>query len=351
MFATYVRLLLGEEYLEDEEISRDIINKLFYERGNNALKRFQEELLWGIENPKLLSILEYVKKQAKDFFRPALISLSCEAVGGNPDDTVDLGLIISLAGAGIGIHDDIIDNSRTKGFRRTILGHYTLNDSLLVGDLLIVKGLCAFNYLLQKNQEIEKVAEVIRAIQSHYFEICEGVFMEKNWQKNLEIKLDYCYNILWKYSSDGEACTKIGALFGNASQKEADALAGYGRRLCYATRLAEEIRDTLNLKGDLIRRLKFESIPIPILIAAKSSSEYRNELKSIFKNDIVPDQISKLLGICFETNSFEPISTLAKNTIEDGKKIIKILKPSQSREILLLLIEDAFPEELVQICN
>ena len=156
---------------------------------------------------------------------------------------------------------------------------------------------------------------------------------------------------MWKYSSDGEACTKIGALFGNASQKEADALAGYGRRLCYATRLAEEIRDTLNLKGDLIRRLKFESIPIPILIAAKSSSEYRNALKSIFKNDIVPDQISKLLGICFETNSFEPISTLAKNTIEDGKKIIKILKPSQSREILLLLIEDAFPEELVQICN
>ncbi|MEJ2242789.1 MAG: polyprenyl synthetase family protein [Candidatus Bathyarchaeota archaeon] len=335
--------------MENEEISRNIISKIFYERGNNALKRFQKELLLGIENPKLLSILEYVKNQAKDFFRPALISLSCEAVGGNPNDTVDLGLIISLAGAGIGIHDDIIDNSQTKGFRRTILGHYTLNDSLLVGDLLIVKGLCAFNYLLQKNQDIKKVAEVIRAIQSHYFEICEGVFMEKNWQQNFDIKLDYCYDVLWKYSSDGEACTRIGALFGNASQKEVEALADYGRRLCYATRLAEEIRDTLNLKGDLIRRLKFESIPLPILIAAKSSG-YRNELKSIFKNDIGPDQISKLLGICFETNSFEPIITLAKNTIEDGEKIIQILRPSESRKVLSLLIENAFQEELVQMC-
>jgi len=217
--------------MQSDEVSQKELTELLQERGANVLNRFEQVLFSGIENPRLLSILEYVKNQAKDLYRPALISFSCEAVGGKPDDTIVVGLMITLAGAGIGIHDDIIDKSTSKGFRRTILGRNGVNDALLVGDLLIVKGLTAVQEIVKKAYHPKKVADIIKAFQQHYIEICEGVFMENSWRKNVESELDFCHQVLWKFGSDGEACTRLGAMVGNGTEKEVEALGEYGRRL------------------------------------------------------------------------------------------------------------------------
>lgn len=324
------------------------LNELISQKAKSVLETFTIEIGSGIENPRLSDVIKHVKNNALDVYRPALIAFSCEAVGGKAEDTDIVSLMISLAGAGIGIHDDIIDNSKTKGFRRTILGRYGLNDALLVGDLLIVKGLTAVHQLLEKGYDPKEIAEIITIFQRHYIEICEGVFMENEWKKNVSIDLDYCHKILWKFSSDGEACTKLGAILGNGNEKEVEALAEYGRRLCYIFRLAEEVKDTVNLKGGLLRRLEYESIPIPILFAAQVSEENSVKIESILGKQVSLSDIEVLIELCFETNAFDYIYEIAKEKIQEGIKLLQRLKSSQSRKVLKLMINDTFPDSLTK---
>ena len=334
--------------MQSDEVSQKELVALIEERGENVFKRFEKAIFSGVENQRLLSILEYVKNQAKDLYRPALISFSCEAVGGKPDDTVVAGLMITLAGAGIGIHDDVIDKSATKGFRRTVLGRNGVNDALLVGDLLIVKGLTAVQEMVKKGYQPKKVADIIQAVQRHYIEICEGVFMENSWRKNVEIELDFCHQVLWKFASDGEACTRLGAIVGNGTDKEVEALGEFGRRMCYVFRLADEVKDTLNLGGSLLRRLEYESVPLPLLYAAKVSKENSVKLKSILEGRIAPTEIKPLLDLCFETEAFNYVHEIAQKNVEEGIRILHKLKPSKARTALTLMIKETFPDSLIQ---
>ncbi len=330
--------------MESDEVYQKELRALFRERGKIALKRFGQVILSGVKNPQLVSILEDVKKIWRDTYRPTLMSFSCEAVGGKPEDTNVVSLMIALGGAGIGIHDDIIDRSTTKRFRKTILGLHNVDGALLVGDLLIVKGLAAVQEIVKKAYQPKKVADIINVIQQHYIEICEGVFMEKLWRNNIDTDLDFCHEVLWKYGSDGEACTRLGAIVGNGTEREVEALGGYGRRLCYVFRLAEEVKDTLHLEGDLLRRLECESIPLPLLYTAKASKKNYFKLKSILEASVTSSDIKTLLELCFETEAFAYVRGIAQKNIEEGIKLLETLEPSKARNFLILMIKNAFTD-------
>jgi len=334
---------------EEKEVKYFDLRALIENRSEKVLERFDQDIFSGIENKRLLSILDEVKNQARDTFRPALISFSCEAVGGNPEDTLIASLMIVLAGAGVGIHDDIIDKSETKGWKKTILGLCDANDALLVGDLLIVKGLTAVQEMIRKAFKSKKVADIIQIFQDYYFEICEGVFMEKLWRNNLEIELDYCHEVLWKFSSDGEACTRLGGILGNGSEKEVEALGGFGRRLCYVCRLADEVKDMLNLNGSLPRRLQHESVPIPLLYAAQVSKEAANEIKYILGGQIDSSEIKTLLHLCFENESFSYINRILQKNVKEGIGVLNTLKPGTARRVLAQMLREMFPTNLKEI--
>jgi geranylgeranyl pyrophosphate synthase len=318
---------------------------LFHERGQKVLERFKEAIFTDIEDSKLISILEHVKKNWKDTYRPALTSFSCEAVGGDPDSTITPSLMITLTGAGIGIHDDIIDKSSIKHFRRTFFGLRNRDEALVVGDLLIIKALTLTQKIFDEISNPKKASDVIKTLENYFFKMCVGELMEISCRKNIEIDLEYYDEALWKLGSDIEACTKVGAILGDGSKREVEALTEYGRRLGYIVRLTEDVKDTLNLEGNLSHRLQYESIPLPILYAAKDSRENLSEIKNILEgSSINASDIKKLLELCFETEAFTYTEDIAKKNVTEGIKELNILKPSKSRDILSLLIKRTFPK-------
>lgn len=131
---------------------------------------------------------------------------------------------------------------------------------------------------------------------------------------------------------------------GNGTKKEVEALGEYGRRLCYVYRLAEEVKDALNLKGNLPRRLEYESIPLPLLYAAKSSKENSSKIKSILEGPITSSDIKPLLELCFETKAFAYVQDIAQKNVDKGIKLLHTLKPSKPRNLLTLIIKNTFPD-------
>jgi geranylgeranyl pyrophosphate synthase len=337
------------------DTARIELNKAVKERRERILERFSQVAMSKVTDPMLIMVLEDVKKYWNDsrthaVFRPGLTSLSCEAVGGNPEAAETAGLIFTLMGSGIGIHDDILDKSPQKHLRKTILGLHGVDSALLVGDLLIVKAWTMFHEMIRNADKPSRIADIMEMYGNLSVEICEAEFMETMCRQNLEIDLDYYTDFLWKAMAEMEACTKIGAIVGDGKKNEVEALGEFGRRLGFMSRLADDMEDCLDLKGDLLHRIKCESVPFPLLYAAKCSREKYLQIKRIVKKiHLTTWDATALLKFCSETEAFEYMRVIAKKNWVKATSMLRPLKPSDARNVLAAMNKMSY-ERIEKLC-
>jgi geranylgeranyl diphosphate synthase type I len=329
--------------LKVKETVHQEMNSLIKERCKEILEKFGKVSVYGVRDPKLLAALEDVKKYWRDLNRLSLTFFSCEAVGGNYETSMDAALMFTLASSGFGIHDDILDNSAHKHLRMTIFGLHGIDTALLVGDLLIVKAWTFAHEMIRKTGNPTKIADVLEAYGNLSVEICEAEFMETQRRRKVDTDLDYYEDILWKEMAETEACSRIGAMMGDGKPREIETLSEFGRRLGFISRLANEVEDCLNVKGDLLHRIKYESVPLPLLYAAKSSTEKHVRIKKIVgKNEISTSDTKALLKFCFESKAFEYIRNLARKNKGRARRNLSSLKPSTAKKMLLVIVNRAY---------
>lgn len=332
---------------KDSESVNDELASAIEERSKRILEKFRQISVSKVTDPKLLAILETVNDYWRDAFRPALTSFSCEAVGGTFDMAVAAGAMFTLASAGFGIHDDIIDKAPIKHFRKTIPALFGVDTALLAGDLLILKASTMVGEII-KNYPSAAIVDIIKAYEIHYVEICEAEFMGVSVRRSLNVDLERHCKMLWKSAADTEACGKIGAILGNGSKREVNSLAEFGRRLGFYRRLLDDLRDCLNIEGNLLYRLKNETIPLSILYAAKSSNEANAKIRSILeKTAITPEDIGQIVEICLKSRAFTYIKKIAERNSIAVAINLSILNPSFARSALAFLNRKC----LAEICT
>ena len=293
-------------------------------RAEKALEGFRAEAVFGVSDPELITILEEAINYRKDWSRLIIPSLCCEAVGGKPEIADDAGFIFLLAAVATGIHDDIIDKSLKNHFKWTILGLHGPEKTLLAGDLLLVKAWSTLKGLIRSVDKPTKVADIMEAYGLISIQICEAEFLEMSFRKRLDVDLSIREKILWNINADYEACAKTGAILGDGSDEEVLALSGVGRRFGFLLGLKNEVEDCLNIQGNLSQRLLFESVPLPVVYAAKSSSKIQAKLQSIIqKESIGPPEIGYIVRQCIDTGAFSYVYELAKLNISEAIEILK----------------------------
>ncbi len=318
------------------------LSAVINERSGKILQRFGEVILSDVNEPRLRAALEDVKRYWGDSNRPSLTFFSCEAVGGDWEAAENAALMFTLASSGFGVHDDIIDRSSSKHFRRTILGIHGVDTALLVGDFLIVKGWSVTHEMIRKSSNPLKIADALEAYGRLSAEICEAELMETLCRKNVDTEVLQYENILWKEMAETEACCRVGAILGNGRSTEIEALSEFGRRIGFISRLTNEVEDCLNLKGDLSHRIQYESLPLPLLYAAKNPRACDKVRWIIGKKHFNPSDASSLLKLCFETEAFEYIRGLAEKNRAEAALRLSCLMSSEARDILLSLVEGAY---------
>jgi geranylgeranyl diphosphate synthase type I len=323
------------------------LNKIIKEKGDRIIKKFEEWTICGVQSNEMISALDQVIDYWTDSFRPALTALCCEAVGGSTQKASEAGLMITLASAGIGIHDDIIDRSTKKHFRKTIFGLIGADKAMLIGDFLFTKAWILGNEITKKSSNPHVIAEVLDAFGAMSFELCENEFSKISLRRQLNLSLKEAEERLWRSATDTEACAKIGAILGGGSSQEVQALATFGRSLGFENCLVNEIKDMLNLEGNLPERLENETAPLPLLIAAKSSRDRYLKIDAILKQSIyAPTELRELIKICFEAKAFEYIHKLAAKNKEKAECTLLTLKPTRERELLALLLSKLYSDVL-----
>lgn len=325
------------------EKAAEEIRKLFNERGSKVLEEAAASVLREkIECAEAKEALSHFVAHWRDVVRPSLVSLACEAVGGDPSIAAPIGRSLTLLSGATDIHDDIIDRTMTKEERKTVPGRFGEDIALLAGDALICEGFIElFEGLARLDIPLEKKLAIVHTIRGLYSEMLDGEALELRFRARTDVKPDEYLYVIRKKAADVEATTRIGAMLGNGSKEQVNALGEYGRLLGIIVLLRDDLEDLLDLYM-LNSRLKNESLPIPILYAL-GSKEKREEILAILKKEEVKgEEAKKLATLISEAGGLDKLWFLFKELRAQAKQKVKKIK--NNKKVFETILEATVPE-------
>lgn len=304
--------------------------------GGETSKKAIKSLLEDPDLIKLKPFTEYIAKTWRDPFVPALMNLSCKAVNGEPKETEEAAIALSLMNLSFRIWDDIIDKTYNTNFKATFVGKFGEANALIVGGIISAK---AFTILNGINLEPEKKKQINELMWTYWTKMAysETIDLEKSTEKySSEDKLrkikDETVNI--------KTCLEVGAIIGNASIEEIESLIEFGECLGILMELVNDAKKSMNLTLELGGKISHGRLPYFILEAKEISGLMEEELDRLNKKQIIePKEIGFVVNLLVKSAVLDKAENYIRGLIKKGKVALRCLKQTDSREKLFALIE------------
>jgi geranylgeranyl diphosphate synthase type I len=318
-----------------EETTNQLL-KILDDRGKRALELARKTVLEEkTESKQVHEALNYFMTEYwYDVTRPALLSLACEAVGGDPELTTPIAISMTLISGGIDIHDDIIDQSKEKENKPTVYGKFGKDIALLVGDALMFKGFAMLYKSSEKGLCPEKIATISDIIKKTFFELGDAEALELQFRGREDVTPEEYLYVIRKKSADVEAHTRISAIIGGASAEEIDALGEYGRLLGMLVILRDEMIDMLDPK-ETIHRIKKEHLSMAIIYALQNN-EFKPAISSLLQKTTTIRDAEKLSLLVDKAGGYSQTHEYMAKLVSTAKD--KIDKAKVCNKHLALLV-------------
>jgi len=318
-----------------EEVSKQLL-KLLEKRGGKALELARKTVLEEkVESKEVQEALKYFMTEFwHDVTRPALLSLVCEAVGGDPGITTPIAISITLISGATGIHDDIIDQSKSKGSRPTVLGKFGQDIALLVGDALLFKGFTLLYEAVEKGVPAKKIAAISGIINRTFFELGDAEALALQFRGRTDVTPEDYLCVVRKKAADIEAYTRISTILGDGSEEEIEALGEYGRLLGMLAILRADMIDMLDPE-ETVHRVKKEHLSLAILYALQNPT-MKSVVKSILKKTIKTKDAEKLSMLVDKAGGFTLMHKCMQELAENAYS--KLEKIKHNKNYLTLVI-------------
>ncbi len=298
--------------------------RLLEERGKKALELARDEMLKEnikIECKEVRDAMEYfMNKYWNDVMRPALLSIVCEAVGGDLTSPLNVAISSILISGAVDIHDDIIDKSKVKYGRQTVYGKFGKDIALLVGNALLFKGLTLLNEIKELPEKTKST--VFKTLKDMFFELGDAEATELKYRKCAIPSLSDYLKLIEKKAADVEAHTRVAAILGGANISVIKKLGRYGRLLGMLIVMRDDVLDLLD-DQELKNRILKEHLPLPIICVCQDK-EARSKLNALLQNGKITKKRVKLIRQFVEKNG--GIETSMKIMKELAKETLSLLK-------------------------
>ena len=319
------------------------VQRFLEERSQKALEIAKKEVVKEkMECKEINDAFMYYIGDWKDVIHPGLLSIACEAVGGNVDESVPMQVVMLLLTAAADMHDDIIDESKTKYGKPTVFARFGKDVALLVGDAFLMKALVLL-HKLEKQFPTEKMDTIWNTINSGFFEMGNAEAIEASSKGNIDISVEEYLRILKMKASTSEAHMRIGAIVGGGEQDIVDLLGNYGRILGILISIREDFIDVFEA-DELQNRMRNECLPLPILYAFKDPQTKKIILNYLSKREISDKDAERIVDIVFEEENVEMLRNEVKRLAEETRNTISGIPnkslASQMETLINGVIED-----------
>jgi geranylgeranyl pyrophosphate synthase len=311
--------------------------KILKQRAAKSLQTAKESIIEeSVHSKEARQALRYYAEKFLEPTAPALISLACEAVGGDAEETTLIGAAIALYVGAVDVHDDIIDRSRRKNGRPTVLGRFGPEVALLTGDALLLKGFELF-YGATRHLKPNGADLVADAVKTGFFEMGDAHAMEMSLKKEQRVTVDEYLAVINMKVACWEAFAKIGAIIGNGTEQQADGLSQYGRIWGLLSTIRNDFVDLYEAE-ELRNRMRNEILPLPILYASEDP-EVRKQLSIILlKKRITEKDLKKILDLVLKSKHTDSLRTHMRSLMDEAKSCLGLLRTSEAKSFLTLFI-------------
>ncbi|MGD0979019.1 MAG: class 1 isoprenoid biosynthesis enzyme [Candidatus Bathyarchaeia archaeon] len=296
-----------------------------------------------IEHRELRQALEHYFSYWNDFTHPGIFSIALEAVEGNPAKQIEAQAAMAMLAAAFDIHDDIVDDSKTKHHCSTVFGKYGKDIALLLGNAFMIDGFTLMGKVACRLPP-ERSNDIFYILKTSFFVVGNAHASELRLKRRLEASPEEYLEILEKKAASVEADMHIAAIFGGGSRKEVEALARYGRILGTLATLREEFVDIFEIE-ELNQRIKAEAFPIPVLYALQDKDSREKIEKIIEKGELTSKDIDGLLDVVLSSKPVARLRKYMQDLVTEASKQTDIVR-NKTTGILLRRIAANTLEDL-----
>jgi octaprenyl-diphosphate synthase len=247
-----------------------------------AMQSDLAEALGGCD-PLLVEVINYGLFGGGKRLRPLLAILAARLCGAAGDTPYRLAAAFEYLHVATLIHDDVIDNARTRRGREAVGRRYGTASAILAGDWLHARSL----YLVGRFAGPEGLAVFCRATTG----MVDGEFLQLRHVADTALtEDDYFAIILRKTALLISSTCEIGAIFAGAAPEARRALAEYGSKLGTAFQVIDDLLDYQGDAGNTGKQIGNDfsegKLTLPLLRAlARAETPARDGIIALFAGE------------------------------------------------------------------
>lgn len=275
--------------------------------------------------------------------RPVLTLIGCSIFSDSIEKALYPAIAIEIFHNFTLLHDDIMDKSPIRRNKQTVFKKWNENVAILSGDAMMIK---AYEYISRTSPAF--LPSILDIFNKTSLEVCEGQQYDMDFEcrNNVQVN-EYIEMISLKTASLIASALKIGAICGEASEKEAELLYCYGKNLGIAFQLQDDLLDVYGDPGTFGKSSGndiYSNKKTYLLITALDILKGKEKEKLVeWLNKKEFDKQEKIREVTNIYNSID-IKTLTESKIcsyfAEAEKCINMLSVSEVKKLALKEISE-----------
>lgn len=281
---------------------------------------------------------EYVLASGGKRIRPALLLLSARLCGYTGDQHVPLASVIEFIHTATLLHDDVVDSATLRRGNASANEVWGNEASVLVGDFLFSKS---FSLMVQAGD-----LRVLKVISDATTIIAEGEVLQLLCTSDLDMTQErYIDVVKSKTAVLLSAACEAGAILGNASQQQQQALRDYGMDLGIAFQLMDDTLDYTASEEQFGKEIGHDleegKITLPLIhTLARCTDEERDLIAAVVEKEVLEQgDFESVFSLVHRYGGIQYTTAVAGEYIARCKEHLGIFPDSSEKRALLDLAD------------
>ena len=312
--------------------------KSIFESVEHDMIKVEEQLDFFTESSEaehLSNLLKHVFDSKGKRARPVLTLLSGGFSESNKENVVRMAAAVEMLHIATLVHDDTVDEAKTRRGRVTVSSNWGQHTAVLLGDYIFA---ASATYVCDT-----KNVRVIRRFSETIMELSRGELLEMSAAFQPDFDLDgYLGRIYLKTGSLFSTAGESGAVLSGVSEEYVTALKTFSYKIGMAFQVMDDILDfegneeTLGkpVGSDLLNGI----VTLPVIYASENT-KLRDLLNSFFLDNSKIEIHSEITEFIRRSYSIERCYDYARSLVYEGKEQLQLLPKTKSRDALEALSE------------
>ncbi|OPY01785.1 MAG: Octaprenyl-diphosphate synthase [Syntrophorhabdus sp. PtaB.Bin047] len=290
-------------------------------------------------------IVTYIIRSGGKRVRPVLVMLCSKLCGYRGRKHIPYAAIIEFIHTATLLHDDVVDNAKTRRGLSTVNTVWGNEPSVLVGDFLYSRS---FELMSRDGNN-----EILKTISKVTTALSEGEILEIVKTADVETTEKDYYEIIGNKTAVlfGAAC-EIGAILGGRPDSERRALRNFGYDLGIAFQLMDDVLDYTSYNDVLGKHvgtdLKEGKVTLPLIHVLRNAGEKNKACieKILAKQRITRRDFDRVLAIIEKNGGIAYTLEATERHLTQAKRYLGIFPASRYRTALLELADYMLKREM-----